>query len=473
MSDQHPPDRPTPPPEPGGPERHPPGDHVHLPDPGAHPRRDARELLRFPEPRRPRPLPPLGPRRRSLFPTLVLLVLAFFGGALVQRGGYLFARKDRQPPGLDRTFTPFWEAWHEVKENFVDREKVDDERMTQGAIRGMINSLGDVGHSAYLTREERERLRESLASELQGIGVRMSMPRRQPTIIQVLPNSPARKAGVKAGDVLVEINGQDVSGLSFRQIGERIRGPAGTVVKIRAFRPEESRTVDFSITRAKVEIPEVSWHLLPGAPVAHLAIQGFSKKTDEQLRAALDRLRAKGAKGLILDLRGNPGGLKEQAVAVTSEFVPEGKVVFIQQDAKGKQQKVLAKGGGKGTDIPLVVLIDAGTASSAEILAGAIQDHKRGKLVGTRTFGTGTVLRQYDLSDGGAILLAQYQWLTPTGRRIWHQGISPDPGLEVTMPLDTPYLFPDDEGKLTAAALAKSADKQLLKALEVIKKEIR
>jgi carboxyl-terminal processing protease len=197
----------------------------------------------------------------------------------------------------------------------------------------------------------------------------------------------------------------------------------------------------------------------------------ISSRSEPELRAALDEIRDKGARGLILDLRGNPGGLKEQAVAVTSEFLPEGKVIFIQQDARGRQEKVLAKGGGKATDIPLVVLIDAGTASSAEILAGAIQDHQRGRLVGTRTFGTGTVLRPYELSDGSAVLLAQYQWLTPNGRKIWHQGIEPD--VKVALPEGASILLPEAAAGLDAEALAKSEDKQLLKALEVLQEKLR
>ena len=218
-----------------------------------------------------------------------------------------------------------------------------------------------------------------------------------------------------------------------------------------------------------MSVPDVSWHLLPGEPIAHIAILEFGNGADEQLRAALAQAKSEGAKALILDVRGNPGGLKEQAVAVTSEFLGSG-TIFQEQDADGNRVAVPVKEGGSATEIPLCVLIDQGTASSAEILAGAIQDHERGKLIGTRTFGTGTILQPFVLSDGSVVLLAVREWLTPKGRVIWHHGIEPD--IEVALPEEAAILLPEEEGSLTAAKLAKSDDKQLLKAYEVLKERI-
>jgi carboxyl-terminal processing protease len=170
--------------------------------------------------------------------------------------------------------------------------------------------------------------------------------------------------------------------------------------------------------------------------------------------------------GLLIDQRGNPGGLREQAIAVTSEFLKEGNV-FLEQDLHGVQTPVPVKAGGIVTDLPVCVLIDEGTASSAEIFAGAIQDQHRGKLVGTRTFGTGTVLQPFELEDGSAVLLAVSQWLTPSGRKIWHQGITPD--IEVTLPDGVGALLPEAAGNLDAATLARSEDRQLLRAIEVLR----
>jgi len=267
------------------------------------------------------------------------------------------------------------------------------------------------------------------------------------------------------------VDGQDVKSLSLQQIVQRVRGPAGTEVHLRVQHGEPPQTVDLDIKRARVEVPDVAWHMLPGAPIAHVAIRNFGERTDEQLRQALEAAKKQGVKGVILDVRLNPGGLKEQAVKVTSEFLKAEEVVFLQRDAKGQTQEMLAEKGGLASDIPLCVLIDEGTASSAEILAGAIQDHERGKLIGTHTFGTGTVLGEFRLTDGSAVLLAISEWLTPKGRQIWHKGITPD--IEVSLPPEASIVMPESEAKLTADQLSHSEDTQLLKAVELMKKELK
>jgi carboxyl-terminal processing protease len=253
------------------------------------------------------------------------------------------------------------------------------------------------------------------------------------------------------------------------KIASRIRGAPGTTVHLRVAREGQSEPLDFDISRASLDVPDVSWGLLPGMPIAHIVIQNFGKQAHAQLKAALQEATRRGARALILDVRGNPGGLKDQAVAVTSEFLREG-TVFIEQDATGKQNTVPVTPGGTATDIPLCVLIDEGTSSSSEIFAGAIQDHKRGQLVGVHTFGTGTVLMPFTLSDHSAVLLAIAEWLTPNGRKIWHVGISPD--VAVVLPVGAAYLRPDQETALDATALARSEDKQLLKAVEILKSAI-
>ena len=343
--------------------------------------------------------------------------------------------------------------------------------MTHGATLGMLATLGDLGHTTYLTKEEVQRLQENLKGELEGVGASITLRKQRPTIVYTLPNSPARAAGMKAGDVIVQVDGKDVQGMPLDQIVRRVRGPAGTEVHLKVLRGDPGTPVDLAIKRAKVDVPDVAWHLLPGAPIAQVAIRNFGERTDDQLRSALDQARKQGVKGVILDVRGNPGGLKEQAVKVTSVFLHPGEVVFIQKDAEGHEQPVKAENGGTATDLPMCVLIDEGTASSSEILAGAIQDYERGKLIGTKTFGTGTVLGEFKLSDGSAVLLAISQWLTPKGRQIWHKGIPPD--IEVTLPEARSIVLPESGEKLTLEELQKSGDAQLLKALEVLKKDLR
>ena len=406
----------------------------------------------------------LGP---ALF--LVLFLPAFGLGVLADRAGWLPGSPPGVPPDAGPAMAPFWETWRLVEKDYVDREAVKPQRMARGAIRGLLDSLGDTGHTSYLTPEEFKRLESGLEGSFEGIGAQLTVRDGEPTILRTFPGTPAREAGLRAGDVIMEVDGKKVEHLSLEQIVELIRGPGGTVVKLRVRRPGSVQPLDISIKRGKVEVPSVVWHKLPGLPIAHIAIREFGNQADSQLEEALRQARDQGAEGLLLDVRGNPGGLLEQAVAVTSEFITEGNVL-IEQNAKGTRQPIPVIRRGNAPKIPLVVLIDQGTASAAEIFAGAIQDHKRGKLVGERTFGTGTVLKPFQLSDGSVVLLAIQEWLTPDGRQIWHQGIEPD--VEVKLPPGAAVLTPDREENLTQAELEMSQDKQLLEALKVLQKEM-
>jgi carboxyl-terminal processing protease len=409
--------------------------------------------------------------RRSPWPgSPFVFVLVFAAGLLVGWSGVFPNPLSRQPAGVRRTIIPFWEAWRLVEAHYVDREAVNPQNMTDGAIRGMLDALGDTGHTTFLTPEEVRRMGKDLEGKMEGIGVRLGQRQGRPTVVAVLPDTPAQKAGVKPGDVLLEADGNSLKDKSMIQIIELVSGKAGTRLMLTVSREGEAHPVTLTITRAEIDVPDVSWHMLQGRPVAHLAILSFGEKADRQLREAIDQARKAGARGLVLDVRANPGGLKEQAVTVTSEFLKDGNV-FIEQDAAGRQKPVPVKPDGVATDLPLVVLIDEGTASSAEIFAGAIQDHKRGKLVGTKTFGTGTVLQPFDLSDGSAILLAVSEWLTPDGRRIWHQGIMPD--VPLPLPAGASIILPEESGRMTAEQLAKSDDKQLLEAIKVLGEQLK
>ncbi len=401
---------------------------------------------------------------------LTVFVLLFTSGLIVGWSGLLPNPISDQPGGVPRDFRPFWEAWRKVEDHYVDQSVVTAERLKDGAISGMLAALGDTDHTTYLTAEEAAQMAQHLSGHMEGIGVRFTMRQGRPVIAAVLPDTPAQKSGLKPGDVLEKADGKDLHDKSQEQIVHMLTGAAGTTVQLTVGREGEPEPITLTITRARIDLPYVAWHMLQGRPMAHVAIQAFGESADKQLREALDAARAQGAQGLIVDVRGDSGGLKEQAVAVTSEFLKDGNV-FIEQDAKGRQTPVPVKPGGVATDIPIVLLIDEGTASSAEIFAGAIQDHKRGPLVGTRTVGTGTVLQPYTLSDGSAILLAVQQWLTPNGQTIWHKGITPD--YPVPLPAGAPILTPEASGKLSAAELDKSSDKQLVKALELLEARLK
>jgi carboxyl-terminal processing protease len=398
------------------------------------------------------------------------LLVAFALGTQVERRGWLPSRGGQEPPEVRQTFRPFWETWRLVHDHYADQNSVNNERMMQGAIRGMLDSLGDLGHTNYLTKEGVQRLMEDLKGELYGIGANIDLSKQRPTIINTLPKSPARTAGLKPGDAIVQVDGKDVQGIAPQEIVKRIRGPAGSTVHLKVLRGDPPEPVELDIERARVDVPDVAWQMLPGTTIAQVALRNFGERTDEHLRAALDAAREKGAKALVLDVRGNPGGLKEQAVKVSSEFLQADAVVFIEKNSKGKTNEVRALPGGVAHDIPLCVLINEASGSSSEIFAGAIQDHERGKLIGKRTIGLGTVLGEFKLSDGSAVLLAIDEWLTPKERRIWHKGISPD--IEVSLPQGAYMVMPESETKLTADALAHSDDKQLLRAIEVLEKEL-
>jgi carboxyl-terminal processing protease len=282
--------------------------------------------------------------------------------------------------------------------------------------------------------------------------------------------SPAAAAGVKAGDIIVSVDGEEVTTLSLTEIAQQIRGPEGTEVTLTLFRRSVEESLEITIVRGEINIPAVSWTMVPGTDVALLRLTRFSANAKEELVAALDALQAAGATSLIVDVRNNPGGLLTQAIGVTSQFLRDGNVLQ-EENAQGERQPYPVEEGGVALEIPLVVLINPGSASSSEIFAGAIQDHERGAIIGETTFGTGTVLQTYPLSDGSALLLGTSQWLTADGRLIRKQGIAPDIPVELS-PEEGELLIPDQVEAMTPAELAASGDAQLLAGLDELGVEL-
>ena len=362
-------------------------------------------------------------------------------------------------------FNVFWQAWNTAQRDYIDRSALDDKEMTYGAIRGMVQSLGDDGHTAFLTPEEIERQRTDLSGKFMGIGAQLGVRDSLPIIVAPFDGSPADLAGVKAGDIIMKVDGEDVTSLSPTDIANLIRGPEGTVVELSLLRPDETRSLDVSITRGEITIPAASWAMVPGTNSALIRLSQFSANALDDIQSAIEAANDAGATAMIVDVRNNPGGLLEQAVSVTSQFLTEGDVL-LEEDAKGDRKAYPVEEGGLAPLLPLAVLINPGSASSAEIFAGAIQDQNRGTLIGETTFGTGTVLKPYPLSDGSALLLGTKQWLTPNGRIIRKQGIEPD--VEVILPIETDLLVPMEMDGLTAEDIAASDDAQLLKALEIL-----
>ena len=414
------------------------------------------------------------PKRRR---TWLRVVAAIIIGLMLVSGGFTaglaVGQSDtpatvpvgQEPANAAPVFGVFWQAWNLVQQHYVDRAAIQPKAMTDGAIEGMLAALGDVGHTRFLTPDDVKAEQESLQGTLEGIGAEIGFHNGQPTIIAPLPGAPAEKAGIRAGDALVKVNGKDVTAMSLEQIVSLVRGPAGTPVTLTVVHSGQTTFTDITIVRQKITVPSVSWARLPGTTVAHVLVTSFSTNTTNDLQAAIKAARAGGATAIILDLRNDPGGLVGEAVGVASQFIAQGNV-FLERDASGQQTPTPVTGGGVAYDMPMVVLVNNGTASAAEIVAGALQDHQRAKIVGDTTFGTGTVLNQFSLSDGSAILLGTQEWLTPNGHQIWHKGITPD--VSVTLPSNVEPLIPDQESGMTAAQLKASQDTQLLRALELL-----
>ena len=400
----------------------------------------------------------------ALVVLMIVASVSLASGVMLGGSGILFGRGPNSLDAPDE-FSVFWQAWDIVHKNFVDRSALDPTQLTYGAVRGMVGALGDEGHTAFLTPEEIERQRTDLAGTFTGIGAQLGIRDALPVIVAPFDGSPAYEAGVKAGDIIMKVDGEDVTTLPLNDIAAKIRGPEGTVVVLSLLRPEENRSLEVSITRGEIKVPAATWAMVPGTKTALIRLSQFSANaTDDVKQAILEANEAKAA-AIIVDVRNNPGGLLEQAISVTSQFLADGDVL-LEEDASGKRKPYAVQRGGLAPDIPLAVLINPGSASSAEIFAGAIQDHKRGLVVGETTFGTGTVLQPYSLSDGSALLLGTKQWLTPDGRLIRKQGIQPD--VEVVLPIEADLLIPLELHDLDAQAVLDSGDEQLLKALELL-----
>jgi len=333
----------------------------------------------------------------------------------------------------------------------------------------MVEALGDEGHTSFLTPEERERQSSELSGTFSGIGAQLGVRDQLPVIVAPFDGSPAEQAGVKAGDIILKVDGVDVTTMALNDIVNKIRGPEGTEVKLSLLRPTENKSLDVTIKRGEIKVPAASWAMIPGSKVALVRLSQFTANAQDDIVKALDGAHAAGATSIILDVRNNPGGLLEQAIDVTSQFVKDGNVL-LEADAEGNRKAYPVKPGGKGTDLPMVLLINGGSASSSEILAGALQDHKRAQLVGQTTFGTGTVLQPYVLEDGSALLLGTRQWLTPDGRLIRKVGITPD--VKVELPIETDLLTPEEVKTLTPADIGKSPDAQMIKALELLGEKV-
>lgn len=401
-----------------------------------------------------------------LFSGIVIFTLGFAGGWL----GHTAQTNGEVPPASAQKYAPLiWQAWSDIDNYYVDRGAIDHQKMTYAAISAMVDSLGDTGHSRFETPDEVKQEHESLNGNYVGIGIVLQP---DPTgqyfqVAETFPGSPAEKAGLQPGDVITAVNGKSVQGETEDQLHGQITGPEGTSVTMTIQRPGQSQPFTVTMKRAQVQLPIVTAHYFPESHIGHILIMQFADNTDALLRQALTDLKKQGMQKLILDLRDNPGGLFDQAISVASEFIPAGKGqnVVLVKDVNGKVTPNPVQPGGLATDIPLVVLVNNNTASAAEIVTGAIKDNHRGVVIGQHTFGTGTVLNEFDLPDGSALLLGIQEFLTPAGHFIRNGGIQPD--MQVALPSsstqETTPLIENERNQTAAQALA-SGDTQFVAA---------
>jgi len=333
------------------------------------------------------------------------------------------------PTELEKLFKPFWEAWNIVHEQFVD-QPLDDLQLMQGAIRGMLDSLGDP-HTGYMTPEEYNQATMPLDGSYTGIGAWVDTSGEYLTIISPMSGSPAEAAGVKSGDQIIAVDGVDVTQTDPSVVLQSVLGPEGTTVVLTVYRPESNETLDFSIVRAHITIPSIESRMLD-ENIAYIYLATFGENSAQDLINALTTLLAENPRGLILDLRDNSGGYVDTAIEIVSQFLPNG-TVMIEKLGTGEEIPFEVIPGGIATEIPMVVLVNGGSASASEIAAGAIQDYERGLIVGTTTYGKGSVQNWIPLNnDQGAVKVTIARWLTPKGRLIHEVGLTPDHVVELT-----------------------------------------
>lgn len=355
-----------------------------------------------------------------------------------------------RPDVVPEELSIIWEAYRLLRQEYVDGGLIDPEAFSEAAVRAMLAELGD-RHTFYVAPDIFEIERQSFQGNFEGIGASVEMAPDRSTVIITAPleNSPAEMAGIRPGDKILAVDGEDAHGWSVIEAVNKIRGQRGTAVVLTVEHVGSAIPVDISIVRATIDQPSVRVRMLnpEDGPYGVVKINQFTAETADEVREGVESLLDQGAPGIVIDLRGNPGGLLTATVNVASEFLEDGLVTY-EIDAAGKRDDWPVRDGGKFQEIPLVVLVDGFSASGSEVLAGALQDHGRARIIGTTTFGKGSVGLMRQLSNGGALSLIIGRWYTPNGRLI--QGIGLEPDVTVEFPANSQLTLTDDV-QMTAA----------------------
>jgi carboxyl-terminal processing protease len=326
----------------------------------------------------------------------MLLALTFSAGVVSDRAGLL--PDDRAGASSSFTdlpeFQSLQETWDLIHASYVDESAIDDQALIYGAARGMVDTLGDTGHSTFLDPVESRAFEAQSRGEIIGIGVQLDFSSNHPVIVAPIDGSPAKEAGLRRDDVILEIDGISTDGMSVAQVSSALRGDEGSTVRLTIERAGEPQPIEVQLTRARISVAPVSWAMLPDG-VALVRLSQFSVGATKALVEALREAKAEGATAVLLDLRDNPGGLVFEAIGVASQFLPEGTTIYQYRERGEEPVDIKTTGIGAATDLPMAILVNGGSASSAEIIASSLQAHDRAELFGESTFGTGTVLAPF------------------------------------------------------------------------------
>lgn len=394
------------------------------------------------------------------FNFIMLLILTVFLSAGITAFVLLFGEEKAITISEERDeFAKLYSAYDTLKESYF--QEIDHDKLINGAINGMVDSLSDP-YSDYMSVDEAKSFHQSISSSFEGIGAEIQEQDGYIVIVTPIKGSPAEAAGLKPNDKVLAVDGKSIQGMSSFEAVTLIRGEKGTKVTLSIQRPGVDETMTVPITRDTIPIETVYGEMLEDG-IAKVQITSFSENTSSELIEILKDLKGQGMKGLILDLRQNPGGLLNQAIDISSMFVPAGKTIFQIEDRNGEREQIPSKGS-NNPEVPLVVVIDKGSASASEILAGAVSESASIPLVGEKSFGKGTVQRAQEFKDGSNMKFTTEKWLTPKGNWIHQKGIVPD--YEVALPeyATLPFINPEDELKLSSSSSQVKAAQQMLKA---------
>ncbi|KAB7709242.1 PDZ domain-containing protein [Bacillus aerolatus] len=400
--------------------------------------------------------------RLKKFHFIMLLFFLVFATAAITTFALAFGDEKAADVGVKprQEFEKLYEAYDKLEKNYY--KDVNKDLLVNGAINGMLDSLDDP-YTDYMDKKEASQFHESVSSSFEGIGAEIQEEKGTIKIVSPIKGSPAEKAGLRPNDRIMAVDGKSLQGKSSSEAVLLIRGEKGTKVKLQIQRAGATKPMEVTIVRDEIPI-ETVYAEMDEDKVAHIQITSFSDRTSAELKKAIEEMKAKGMKSMVLDLRQNPGGLLDQAIEITNMFVPKGKVLFQVEDSTGKREKMVSDNKEKFT-LPVAVLIDSGSASASEIFAAAMKESAGVPLIGEKTFGKGTVQTAEDFKDGSNMKFTTAKWLTPNGNWIHKKGVEPDTVVKLPAYSNLSYLSPDSELKLDSLSEEVKTAEKMLEAL--------